>query len=108
MNDALRTNVHPSSGGHLSVVGYTHLCCNFPILEVIKHTHHHRVGNNNTRRIRFRLEESERMSAFHHERLLVGHDFQVLLDEAVLHPVLAYLASFSVCHQFVRIEGNVE
>ena len=108
VDNALRTDVHPSAGGHLSVVCHTHLCGNLPVLDVVEHADHHGVGDDDARCLGLRLEQAQRVAAFHHERLLVGHDFQVLLDEAVLHPVLADLSGLAVGHQFIGIERDVE
>ena len=48
------------------------------------------------------------MSALDDERLVLGQLFEVLLDEAVLHPVLADLSCLAIGDKFVWIEGDVE
>ena len=48
------------------------------------------------------------MSRLHHKCLVNCHDFEVLLDKQVLHPVLAYLACLSVCYELVGIESYGE
>ena len=48
------------------------------------------------------------MSRFDYQRLVLGKLFQILHDEAILHPVLANLSGFSVSDQFVGIKGDIE
>ncbi|MPN27009.1 hypothetical protein SDC9_174436 [bioreactor metagenome] len=108
VNNSLRANIHPASGSHLSVVGNTHLRSNLPIGQVVELPNHHGVGNDNTWRIGFRFKQSERMSAFHHQRLVLCQLFQIHLNQAILHPVLTHLSGFAIRYQFVRIQGDVE
>ena len=54
------------------------------------------------------VEQAQRMAAHDHQSLLVGHDLQILLDETILHPVLADLTGFAVGHQFVGIQSHVK
>ena len=49
VHNPLRTNVHPSAGRHLTVVGDTHLCGDLPVGEVIELSDHHRVGYDHAR-----------------------------------------------------------
>ena len=42
------------------------------------------------------------------QSLLVSHDLQVLLDQAVLHPVLADLAGLTVGDQLIGIQSDIE
>ena len=54
------------------------------------------------------VEQAQGVARHDHQGLLVGHDLQVLLDKAVLHPVLADLAGLAVGDQLVGVEGDVE
>ena len=49
VNDALRSDVHPSACCHLSVVSNAHFFCNFPIVEVVIHTNHQSVCDDDSR-----------------------------------------------------------
>ncbi len=51
VHDTLGADIHPAAGCHLSVVGHTHLHCFMPVTEIVEHSHHHRVGDYDTRRI---------------------------------------------------------
>ena len=108
MHDALRPDIHPPSGSHLTVIGNAHLHGSVPVLLVIVQPHHHRIRYNDTRRFGLRLEQSQRVSAFDNECLVTGKDFEVLLYQAVLHPVLAYLPRFAIGDELVGIEGDIE
>ena len=48
MYNPLRANVHPTSCGHLTIVGNPHLSGNLPIFEVVVEPYHHRVCDDNT------------------------------------------------------------
>ena len=50
--NALRTDVHPASGGHLSIIGDAHLFGDLPVVLVVEHADHQRVGDNDARRFR--------------------------------------------------------
>ena len=106
--DALRTDVHPAAGRHLTVVGHAHLHGGMPVLLVVVQAYHQGVGNNDAGRFGLRLEQPQRMSTLDDERLILRQHLQILLDEPVLHPVLTHLARLTVGNQFVRIEGDVE
>ncbi len=54
------------------------------------------------------VEQTQGVAGHDHQRLLVGQLLQILLDEAVLHPVLADLAGLAVGHQLVRVQRHVE
>ena len=54
------------------------------------------------------MEQADGMTGKQHERLLVGQSFKVLLDEAVLHPILADGARLSVCDEFIGVERDFE
>ena len=43
-----------------------------------------------------------------HECLLARQYFEILLDQAILHPVLANLPGFAIRDQFVWIESDIE
>ena len=108
VHNALRPDIHPPAGSHLTVIGYTHLHGCMPVLLIIIQPYHHRIRNNDARRFGFRLEESQRMPAFDNERLVIGKDFEVLFYQAILHPVLAHLPRLAVGHQLIGVQGHVE
>ena len=54
------------------------------------------------------VEETEGVTGHDDEGLLVGQLLEVLLDEAVLHPVLADLTGLTVGDQLIGIESDVE
>ena len=58
VHNALRPDIHPPAGSHLTVIGYTHLHGCMPVLLIIIQPYHHRIRNNDARRFGFRLEES--------------------------------------------------
>ena len=100
---SLRTDIHPAAGSHLSVVGYAHLHCFVPIVEVVKHTYHHGVGDDDARSLRTRGEKAEGVTRFHYEGLVFSQVFEIFLYESVLEPVLAYLPGLAVSDKFVGI-----
>ena len=106
MDDTLRADVHPAAGCHLTIVGHAHFFRNFPVLHIVIFTDQEAVGDDNTRCFWFGLEESEWVARFYDQGLMVGHDFQVFLDQVVLHPVSADRSSFSVGNQFIWIKGD--
>ncbi len=108
MDDTLRTNIHPAAGCHLTVVGHTHLHRLVPVVGIVEHADHHRIGDDNARSIRFGREKTERMTRLYNQRLVVGQFLKVFLDKTILEPVLAHLTSLTVCNKFVGIEGDVE
>ncbi len=79
-----------------------------PVTEIVEHSHHHRVGDYDTRRILARREKTEGMPRFHHECLLVGKFLEIFFYQTVLQPVLAHLSCLSVRHKFVRIKSDIE
>ena len=106
MHNALRSDVHPAAGGHLAVIGYAELFGDFPVVLIVEHADHQCIGDDDPRCVRTGREQAERMSRLYHQRLVLGEDFQVLLDNPVLQPVLADAAGFAVCHQFIGIQGD--
>ena len=108
MHNTLRSDIHPPSGCHLTIVGNPHLGCHMPVLLIIEHTDHHRIGDNYPGSIRPGTKQTERMARFNHQGLLLCHDLQILFDQPVLHPVLTDLTCLSIRHQLIRIKGNVE
>ena len=54
------------------------------------------------------VEEAQRMAGHDHQGLLVGQLLQILLDEAVLHPVLADLAGLAVGGELVGVQRHVK
>ena len=103
MHNALRPDVHPAAGGHLAVVGDAQLFGDFPVILIVEHADHQCIGDDDPRCIGAGREQAERMSRLDHQRLILGEDFQVLLYNPVLQPVLANAAGFAVCHQFIGI-----
>ena len=103
VHNALRPDVHPAAGGHLAVVGDAQLFGDFPVILIVEHADHQCIGDDDPRRVRTGREQAERMSRLDHQRLILGEDFQVLLYNPVLQPVLANAAGFAVCHQFIGI-----
>ena len=108
MHDPLRTDIHPAAGGHLSVISDTHLGGYMPVFLIVEQADHHGIGNNHTGCIRLGTEQSQRMSGLDHECLLIRQYFEILLDQAILHPVLANLPGFAIRDQFVWIESDIE
>ena len=106
MDDSLRTNVHPATSRHLTVVGNAHLFSDFPVVHVVILTDQKTIGNDNARSFWFRLEEAEWMTRFNDQGLVFCHHFQVFLDQVVLHPVSTDRTCFSVSDQFIWIKGN--
>ncbi|MPM57010.1 hypothetical protein SDC9_103827 [bioreactor metagenome] len=108
VDNALRPDVHPAAGGHLAVVGDAQSGGAVKVLLVIKHADHQAVGDNAAGSALVGVEQSQRVTAHDHQRLLVGQHFQILLDETVLHPVLADLTGLAVGHQLVGVQGHVK
>ncbi len=48
------------------------------------------------------------MSTVYYQCLLLGQLFQIMLYQAILHPVLAYLSCFAIGYQLVRIERYIK
>ena len=108
VHDALRADVHPAAGGHLSIVGYAQLHGGVPVFLVVIESHHQGVRDDDARGFGMGLEESQRMATLHDQGLVLCQFLQVHFEEAILHPVLADLARLAVGHQLVGIEGYVE
>ena len=108
MHDALRSDVHPAARGHLTVVRDAHRGGAVKLLGLVKETHHQTVREDDARRVLVRAEDAERVTGLDDERLGVRELFQILLDQAVLHPVLADLAGLAVGHQLVGVQRHVE
>ena len=106
--DALGTDVHPAAGGHLAVVGNTQSGGAVEVLLVVVHADHQTVGDDAAGRQLMRVEQAQRVTRHDHQGLLVGHDLQILLDQAVLHPVLANLAGLTVGHQLVGVQSHIK
>ena len=79
-----------------------------PVFLIVEQADHHGIGNNHTGCIRLGTEQSQRMSGLDHECLLARQYFEILLDQAILHPVLANLPGFAIRDQFVWIESDIE
>ena len=108
VDDALGADVHPAAGRHLAVVGHAQGGGAVEVLLVVKGAHHQAVGDDAPGRQLVAVEQAQGVAGHNHQRLLIGHDLQILLDEPVLHPVLAHLARFAVGHQLIGIQGHVE
>ncbi|OPZ60378.1 MAG: hypothetical protein BWY88_00509 [Synergistetes bacterium ADurb.Bin520] len=108
VDDALGADVHPSPCGHLAVVGHPDLHGPVPVGGVVVHPHEEAVGDDDPGGVLTRPEEPQGVAGLHHQGLLVGEDFQIAHDQAVLHPVLAHLPRFAVGHQLVGVEGHGE
>ena len=108
MDDALRSDVHPSAGGHLPIVGHTHFFCDFPVVQIVIHADHHGVGDDDPRCFRLAREQTQRMTGFHHQRLVFRQLFQISLNQPVLEPVLTNLPGLSVGNQFIWIQSHFE
>ena len=108
MHDALGADVHPASGGHLAVVGNPDGCRTVEVFLVIIHADHQAVADNTAGSQLMAVEQAQRMAGHHNQSLLVRHDLQVLLDQTVLHPVLAHLSGLAVGHQFIGVQRHLE
>ena len=108
MDDALRADVHPAAGGHLTVVGDAERGGAVEVLLIVEGADHQAVGDDDAGRHLVGVEQAQRMAGHDDQRLLVGQLLEVLLDEAVLHPVLADLTGLTVGDQLIGIERNVE
>ena len=75
VHDALRPDVHPSAGRHLSVVGHAHLHGDVPVVQVVKLPNHHGVGDDHARCFGVRAKEAERVARLDDERLILGQLF---------------------------------
>ena len=108
MDDALGSDIHPAAGGHLTVVGNAQGGCPVEVLLIVKGAHHEAVGEDDPGGQLVRVEKAQGMAGHDHQGLLIGHLFQVFLDEPVLHPVLADLPGLAIGDQLVGIEGHVK
>ena len=108
VHNALRANIHPAAGRHLPIVGNAHLHSLVPVGGVVKQADHHGVGDDDTRSVGTGGEKTQRMPRLHNESLLLGELFEIFLYKAVLKPVLTHLACLAICHQLIRIKGDVE
>ncbi len=106
--DALRSDVHPAACGHLPVVGNAHFLRDFPIVQIVIHADHERVGDDYTRRGRFGRKQPQRMSGFYNQGLIFGQFFEIFFDQPILQPVLANRSGFSVSHQFIWVQRDVK
>ena len=108
VDDALGPDVHPAPGGHLAVVGHPQGGGPVEVLLVVEGAHHQAVGDDAPGGQLVGVEQPQGVAGHDHQGLLVGHHLQVLLDEAILHPVLADLSGLPVGHQLIGVEGHVE
>ena len=108
MYDALWTDVHPAAGGHLTIVCNAQSGSTVECLLIIEHTDHQTVGNDDTRRGFVGFEQTEWVTGLDNEGLVVGQNFQIFFNQAVLHPVLANLTGFTIGGQFVWIKRNIK
>ena len=105
--DTLRSDVHPAACGHLAVAGASHCSESCPVLQVVSLADKKAVGDDDTRSLLVGVEKAQRMAGHDNQCLLVGQNLKVLLDQLVLHPVLAYLTGLAVGYQLVGIEGDL-
>ncbi len=103
VHDALWSDVHVRTGGHLSVLAHTQCVHALPVIRFGVVGNHHAVGDHHARGVLVRREQTQRMAGVHHQRLLVGHLRQVLHNQAVLRPVLEHGAVAAVGDQLVRV-----
>ena len=108
VDDALRADVHPSAGSHLAVVGHAQGGGPVEVLLIVEGAHHQTVGDDDPGCQLVGMEQTQRMAGHDNQRLLIGQLLQILLDEPVLHPVLADLAGLAVGHQLIGIQRHVE
>ena len=108
MDDALGADVHPAAGGHLAVVGNAERGSAVEVLLVIEGTDHQAVGDDDARSHLVGVEEAQRMTGHDDEGLLIGQLLEVLLDQAVLHPVLADLTGLTVGDELIGIQSDIE
>ena len=108
MDDALRPDVHKAARRHLAVIGHAERGGAVKVLLVIEQADHQPVGQYHARRVFVRAEHPERMPGFEHQRLLPRELLHVLLDQKILHPILADLTRFAVGHQLIGVERHVK
>ena len=72
MYNALRTDVHPAAGSHLTVVSNAQSGSAVECLLVIEHTNHQAVGDDNAWGGFVGLKQSERMTGFYNQGLVIG------------------------------------
>ena len=110
VDDALGPDVHPAAGGHLAVVGDAQgggavegffWSSKVPTIRPL-------VMMTRGARSCGLWNRPRGWPDFDDEGLVVGEDLEVLLDQAVLHPVLADLAGLAVGGQLIGVEGDVE
>ena len=108
MDDALRANIHPAAGGHLSIVRHPHLLTDLPVLLVVEMADHEGVGDDDTRGFWARREKPQRVTAHDDQGGVLGELGEVFLDEPVLQPIVADATGLTVGDEFVGIKGDVE
>ncbi|MPM76282.1 hypothetical protein SDC9_123280 [bioreactor metagenome] len=104
MDYSLRSDIHPASGSHLSIVRYAKRLCPVVVFQIIVHSDHETVGNNDSGCFRAAMEQSDRVSRVENQGFIFIELFQIFLDQLILHPVLANRTCFSVGYQFIRVE----
>ncbi len=108
MHYSLRPDIHPSSRGHLPIVGITHFLSNLPIILVVELPHHKGICDDNPGRFRLGREKSHRVAGLYNQSLIFGKYLEILLYQPVLHPVLAYASRLTVSHKLIGIQGNLK
>ena len=101
--NALRTNVHVASCGHLTVLGHPQGVEFFPVVRLAVVGDHHPVGHHHARCVFVRRKQAQRMAAVHHQGLLLGHLSEVMHHQPVLRPVLEDCPVAAVGDQLVRV-----
>ena len=99
----IKQMIHPTTSCHLSVIGNSHLGGNMPIMLIVELSDHHRIGNYNAGSIGTGAEKPQWMSGFNNQCLFLGKFFQILLNQSILHPILANLPGFTISNKFVGI-----
>ena len=102
VHDALRTDIHPA------VVGNAQSRSAVEVLLVVKGAHHQAVGDDDTGSQLVAVEQAQGVTGHDHQGLLVRQDLQILLDQAILHPVLAHLTGLTVGNQFIGVQSHIK
>ena len=108
VDDALGPDVHPAAGGHLAVVGNAQSGSAVEVLLIVEGADHQAIGDDAAGGHLVAVEQAQGVTGHHDQSLLVGHDLQILLDQAILHPVLADLTGLAVGDQLIGIQSDVE
>ena len=103
MHDSLWPNIHVRPRSHLTILSNSQRIEFLPIIWLRVIWDHHTIRNHYARGVFVRREQTERMSAVHHERLFFGHLREVLHHQSVLCPVLENTSVSTVSDQLLRV-----